>query len=136
MEIFDMDHDGRDDIVTLDDSGEINILYGEVTADGSHVFRKHLIEGGLGLKLSTEVRSDQGAFSYDGLTFPTQNAGLMRQSLDPNADPASLNQEMIDNLIYYQYGYDSDNVTAKNSARTAISASIGTNPVTNTTDIA
>lgn len=98
------------------------------------MFRKHLIESGLGLRLSKEVRSDQGAFSYDGLTFPTQNAGLTGRAVDPNADPSSLNQEMVDNLIYYQYGYDSDNVTVKNSARTAIASSVGTNVVTNTTD--
>lgn len=28
MEIFDMDADGKMDLVTLDDSGEMNILYG------------------------------------------------------------------------------------------------------------
>jgi hypothetical protein len=27
-EVFDMDNDGIDDIVTLDDAGEINIFYG------------------------------------------------------------------------------------------------------------
>lgn len=130
-----MDHDGRADIVTMDDSGEINILYGEVSANGAHIFRKHLIEKGLGLRLSGEVRSDGGAFSYAGLTFPTQNIGLQRKALDPDANTGTLNQEMIDNLIYYQYAYGSDNAVAVgNNQQTALQSAVGNDPTMRTPD--
>lgn len=45
-----MDHDGKSDIVTLDDSGEINILYGtirEIAGKKEPVFTKKLVESGL-----------------------------------------------------------------------------------------
>lgn len=45
-----MDHDGKTDIVILDDSGEINILYGTsriIAGKKEHIFTKKRIEGGL-----------------------------------------------------------------------------------------
>jgi hypothetical protein len=51
VEIFDMDADGKSDIVTVDDSGEINVLYGEVQklneSQTRRIFRKYIIESGL-----------------------------------------------------------------------------------------
>ena len=63
-----MDNDGRDDLVTLDDSGDLNILYGSSRqvneVQVNHVFIKKRIESGFGIELSSEVRNDGGAFSY------------------------------------------------------------------------
>jgi hypothetical protein len=51
VEIFDMDADGKSDIVTVDDSGEINVLYGEVQklneSQTRRIFRKYIIESGI-----------------------------------------------------------------------------------------
>lgn len=97
-----MDADGKSDIVIMDDSGEINILYGAVrTIDGiqQHIFTKKLIESGLGMRLSSAIRMDGGAFSYTGLVLPIASTST----------PNGVNQAMIDNLIYYQYNYQSDN---------------------------
>ena len=50
LEIFDMDADGKSDLVIFDDSGEINILYGTVRNNSGkieHIFTKKLIEDGL-----------------------------------------------------------------------------------------
>ncbi|NCP76963.1 hypothetical protein GW830_02365 [bacterium] len=107
LELFDMDADGKTDIVTLDDSGEMNILYGTVTADGKHIFTKHLVENSLGLKLSQEVRNDGGAFSYAGLQFPTDNTPLITPDSTGTVD-----QSMINNIIYYKANYQSDNVVS------------------------
>ena len=42
LEIFDMDTDGRMDLVISDDSGELNILYGSSDATGLYFTRKNL----------------------------------------------------------------------------------------------
>lgn len=62
LEVFDMDHDGYDDIVTVDDSGELNILYGGTKRINDqrtdHIFTKKLIDNGLGIKVSPNTRND------------------------------------------------------------------------------
>lgn len=50
------------------------------------------------MRLSTVVRNDGGAFSYTGLVLPIASTNT----------PNGVNQAMIDNLIYYQYNYQSD----------------------------
>ncbi len=129
-----MDSDGKSDIVTLDDSGEINILYGtERTIAGKteHFFTKHLIESGLGLRLSTGVRNDGGAFSYTGLQSPNSSGNF----LSADSSTGAINEGMINNIIYYGYNYQSDNTTNNTSLRNAnaaIGASVGTNVIDNT----
>lgn len=94
-----MDADGKIDIITTDDSGEINILYGStrvVSGKTEHFFTKKLIENGLGMILSKEVRNDGGAFSYTGLVLPsTINSG-------------NVDQGLINNVIYYSLNYVSE----------------------------
>ncbi len=106
LEVFDMDHDGYSDIVTVDDAGELSILYGGVRSGSNgtqdHIFTKKLIDDGLGLKLSSETRNDGGAFYYQGLDYPTQ----LSTSTDTTALSGAVNQRMIDNLIYYRYNYN------------------------------
>lgn len=91
-----MDADGKTDIITTDDSGEINILYGStriVSGKTEHFFTKKLIENGLGMILSKEVRNDGGAFSYTGLVLPSAvNLG-------------NVDQGLINNIIYYSSNY-------------------------------
>ena len=50
LETFDMDQDGRLDLVISDDSGELNILYGSTDATGLYFTRKNL-DKNIGLKL-------------------------------------------------------------------------------------
>lgn len=45
MESFDMDKDGKLDLVILDDSGELSILYGEKDTTGLYFKRKILDSG-------------------------------------------------------------------------------------------
>lgn len=106
LEVFDMDHDGHSDVITVDDSGELNILYGGVRVNNEvstdYIFTKKLIDSGLGLRLSNETRNDGGAFYYTGLTYPVQ-ANI---SSDMTVLSGAVNQGMIDNLIYYRYTYN------------------------------
>lgn len=132
LEIFDMDHDGKTDIVTLDDNGEINILYGtvrEVSGKQEHIFTKKLIENGLGVRLSKEIRNDDGAFSYTGLVFPNQGTASTGKNFNPDGLTGAVNQGMIDNIIYYQYNYQSDtsNQTSGQIGNVVLGGSFGAN---------
>lgn len=122
-----MDADGKDDIVTMDDSGEINILYGtvrNVAGKEEHVFTKKLIESGFGMRLSKEVRHDGGAFSYAGLTFP-KSVALAPESMSATGE---VNQDMVNNIIYYQFEYQSPNETKtpEEKKESALRAAVGT----------
>ena len=50
LETFDMDRDGKLDLVISDDSGELNILYGSVDSTGLY-FTKKTLDTNIGLKL-------------------------------------------------------------------------------------
>lgn len=106
-----MDADGKTDLVTLDDNGDLSILYGTSrgTSGKEPVFTKKRIESGLGLRLSGEVRNDGGAFSFTGLSFPIQNTDPTGVSFDPDSITGAVNQAMIDNIIYYRFGYGTGN---------------------------
>lgn len=141
LEIFDMDADGKSDIVTLDDSGEMSILYGtvrETAGKKEHVFVKKLIESGLGMRLSKETRNDGGAFSFAGLSIPKDT-----ETLPSDGATGAINQGMINNIIYYSFNYQSDNAGKALGEKkdVAIAASVGTDITDNanntklTTDI-
>ena len=51
LESFDMDKDGKLDLVYSDDAGELAILYGAQDGNGLY-FQKKLLDGDIGLKLS------------------------------------------------------------------------------------
>jgi len=61
LHTFDMDRDGRDDLVTVDDSGELCILYGR--EDGA--FDKLIVSRDFAVKLTGQVLSSGGAVYYD-----------------------------------------------------------------------
>lgn len=132
LEVFDMDADGKSDIVTLDDSGEMSILYGtvrNVNGKQEHVFTKKVVESGLGMRISKEVRNDGGAFSFSGLLYPDQGTEPSGKIVNPESTTGAVNQGMIDNIIYYQYAYQSDNLnrSAEEKKNTAIGSSAGAN---------
>ncbi|GEM_PF-4544184 len=51
-----MDNDGTDDIISLDDAGQIHILYGGGTPENP-VFTKLKVGDGYGIKLSDTILS-------------------------------------------------------------------------------
>lgn len=53
-EAYDMDNDGKDDIVTLDDRGEIHIFYGSGT-ENTPSFTKKFIGDGYAIRLADTV---------------------------------------------------------------------------------
>ena len=80
-EVYDMDTDGYDDIVTLDDSGEIHIFYASGTAKNP-IFTKKYIGDGYAISLSDAIINQGGAIYFDGLTQidPDSAQAMLRQS--------------------------------------------------------
>ncbi|MDD2870584.1 MAG: VCBS repeat-containing protein [Candidatus Gracilibacteria bacterium] len=70
-EKYDMDNDGIDDIVTLDDFGEVNIFYGGSIAEKPK-FTKLKVTNEQGITLDSGVRNDGGLVYFDGLYQPSQ----------------------------------------------------------------
>jgi hypothetical protein len=56
LEVFDMDKDGKTDLVISDDSGELNILYGNTDSEGM-LFTKKLLDSNIGLTLQSDAVS-------------------------------------------------------------------------------
>lgn len=88
---------------------------------------KKLVESGLAVHLSRDVRNDGGAFSYKGLQFPNQNTDPTGNDTHLDGMTGAINQGMIDNLAYRQINYqsDSDNRTPEQKKEAAIRASVG-----------
>ncbi len=78
LQTYDMDVDGYTDIVTVDEAGELNILYGR--ADGR--FDKKLIDSGFGVRITGKTRSTEGAVYFDGLRqiTPTEQRDFLVES--------------------------------------------------------
>jgi len=92
-EVYDMDSDGSDDIVTLDDAGEIHIFYGWGTSTDP-LFTKKFIGDGYSIELSGDTLSHGGAIYYDWLV----------QVTDSRAEDILLHSE--DYLAEYQASID------------------------------
>jgi len=120
-EVYDMDDDGNDDIVTLDDSGEIYIFYGSGEPENP-VFTKKYVWDGYAIELSSTSISHGGAIYYDGLTQidPNNQSQLLwvtqaylddvTASVDSgNPDalnaPEFINESLVNNLIYVWLPY-------------------------------
>jgi hypothetical protein len=65
-EVFDMDANGAHDVVTLDDSWQINIFYWGWTSTNP-TFTKLTVEEGIGATLANDVRSTWAALYFDWL---------------------------------------------------------------------
>jgi hypothetical protein len=67
LEVFDMDHDGIDDIILMDSLGSLYIFYGH----SSGIFRVQLIDNVYDFILSDEAKNSYftGAIRYSGSGF-------------------------------------------------------------------
>lgn len=116
LETFDMDADGKTDLVVSDESGELNVLYGG-TKDGETAFTKKLLDNSLGLRISTADRSDGGAVYFDGLPQLSNPAVADQakylaesEALAGSADTGDISpavkQAAIDAKLYYVHAYE------------------------------
>lgn len=87
--IYDMDADGRDDIVYLTESGELGVLYGTQTLG---VFEKKILDSTLGVKLSTDPETTGGAVLFDRIPkLPSLNAASSGTGIE---DESTLRSEV------------------------------------------
>ena len=118
---FDMDNDSKTDLVTLDESGQINVFYWWWTPE-KPVFTKLLVSKDHGLKLSSDPRNDWAAIYYDWLPQLKElwdNSDLLASnekflSKLENGDVARDDIEdssIIDKLIFTKLPYNPDNIT-------------------------
>jgi uncharacterized repeat protein (TIGR01451 family) len=87
-EAYDMDSDGKDDIITLDDAGELHIFYGNGETETPE-FTKKFIGDGYAIELSSTATSHGGGVFYDG---------LIQLSDDRAADILINSQEYLEDL--------------------------------------
>ncbi len=116
---FDMDLDGKMDLVILDDVWDLHIFYGTAT-EGR--FDKKLIDSWLWIRLNGEIRKDLWALYYDGLYQIPKDKTLenltsseeLLQELKKNSNNLSnntqnqaqkLNEGLIDKLVFTQMNY-------------------------------
>lgn len=115
LESYDMDGDGKTDLVTTDESGELNVLYGKVL-DGQTVFTKKILDSDLALRLSSADRIDGGAVHFDGIpqlknpTVPDQARYLAESKAlaaagDEGGIPPEVMKATIDAKLYYVHAY-------------------------------
>jgi hypothetical protein len=115
LETYDMDRDGKTDIVISDESGELNILYGKLL-DGETVFTKKILDTDLALRLSTAIRNDGGAVYFDALpqlknpADPDQARHLAESRAlagmgDTGGIPPEVQKASIDSKVYYVHAY-------------------------------
>ncbi|MBW7954446.1 VCBS repeat-containing protein [Candidatus Gracilibacteria bacterium] len=143
---FDMDLDGKMDLVILDDEGNIYIFYGTNTAGK---FQKKLVGNGLGITLNGEKRKDLGAIYYDGLYQIKENNGQsnidegkkLLEELEKNKNNLSstsksegkINENLLDKLVFTQMNYtpfgkksNKNNITDENGNKIILPDSIMT----------
>ncbi len=116
---FDMDLDGRMDLVILDDMWDLYIFYG---TQQEWIFQKKLVDSWLWIVLSKKSRKDRGALYYDWLyQIPRDKTqenlldseALLKQleqnkatlSWSQNTSQNGINESLIDKLIFTQMNY-------------------------------
>jgi len=122
-EVFDMDNNNIDDIVTLDDSGQINIFYGWGSAL-KPTFTKLLISDEYGIKLSSGDRNEKALLYFDGLY---QLDGL------PSSDD-EIPTDMVDNILFERLSYEKVDNESTTFIRSEYSESVWLTVVKNFTD--
>lgn len=142
LESYDMDGDGKTDLVTTDESGELNVLYGKVL-DGQTVFTKKILDSDLALRLTSADRIDGGAVTFDGIpqlknpTVPDQARYLAESKAlsaagDEGGIPPEVMKANIDAKLYYVHAYQVATVytgAALNSQlESRLSTTIGNDP--------
>ncbi|NDK10028.1 VCBS repeat-containing protein [Candidatus Gracilibacteria bacterium] len=123
---FDMDADGKDDIVTLDDAGLVHIFYGGGTSRAP-VFTKKFVGDGQAIRISNQILEYGGAVYFDGLTqIDEQKAAAILQDsseyleqLKNNPEnpgsPEFINEAMVESFLYTSLPYVPTNFKAGNS---------------------
>lgn len=122
LEVFDMDKDWKMDIVIVDDSGELSILYWTQSNDISYpwrpIFTKKFIDNSLWMKLSTDVTKNWGAIYFDSLPQLTDSRDQSKYEFEASkvqaeweawGSPSDSTWEnlkpVLDKLIFYQEKY-------------------------------
>ncbi|RKW20498.1 VCBS repeat-containing protein [Candidatus Gracilibacteria bacterium] len=95
--VFDMDNDGKSDIVTLNEAGEVDIFYGGGTP-AKPQFTKKNITTGLGLALSSDVRKSGGAMYFPGLYQPNLNMSAAERVAQMGS--TNISNQTVDAEIY------------------------------------
>ncbi|MBP8016521.1 VCBS repeat-containing protein, partial [Candidatus Gracilibacteria bacterium] len=137
LEVFDMDKDDKTDIVIVDDSGELNILYGSTINNGELVFQKKLVDNSFGVKLEQDPIKTGGAIYYDGLTPQLAEPGSQEEyykqsqslanSKGSDEIPDDNMETLVNNFIYYQYKYSVPKESYSDSEKNkVILSSVGT----------
>ncbi len=116
---FDMDLDGKMDLVILDDAWDLYIFYG---TSREAIFDKKLVDSWLGVVLNQEPRKDGWAIYYDGLyQIPrdktqenlVDSEALLKQLEQNQANLSSsqtnqqngINEALVDKLVFTQMNY-------------------------------
>lgn len=117
---FDMDHDGKSDLVTLDDAGQIHIFYGGGTPTKPQ-FTKKLIGNGYGIELNSQPRNEGGLVYFEGLyqlPKPGDNSALLADNaaylkkIQDNAEDAYSDEQLLydasfmDNVFFEEISYN------------------------------
>ena len=98
--VFDMDNDGKTDIVVLDESGELSIFYGWWTS-ANPTFEKKVIVKWLWLTLWNDIKKDWWVLYYAGLYQPENMSPADRLKMwDKNIDKWVIDSEIYVNLPY------------------------------------
>lgn len=119
LEVFDMNKDWLDDIITVDDSWDLSILYwapSDSKYPGKLIFHKKIIDSTLWLKLKSTPVKTWGAIYYDSLPqipdMTSQSQYILQSqelkdnlaSWTNNTDNTTLSA-MLNRLVYYQERY-------------------------------
>ena len=115
LESYDMDLDGKTDLIVSDESGELNVLYGKELS-GETVFTKKLLDDDLALRLTGTPGATAGAVYFDGIpqlqnpTEPDQAKYLAESKAlasagDSDTIPPEIQKASIDSKLYYVYAY-------------------------------
>ena len=124
---FDMDSDRITDIITLDETWEVNIFYWKKTGLN---FDKKTIYSGYGIKLNDKIRTDFWAVYFDWLTqlksrkekiekFTKESAKdftkktLKNKGKNNNVED-SIPEDLLDNMLFSQVNYSINGDKTKN----------------------
>ncbi|MCH8518895.1 VCBS repeat-containing protein, partial [Candidatus Gracilibacteria bacterium] len=132
VEVFDMDSDGVDDLITLDSAGEIHIWYGNGGDASTPQFTKKFVGDGYSIKLSDTPISHGGAVYYDGITsIRSQNAQSILQMSDSYLqelqasinngteapEPEFMNEDLVNSFLYVPLPYRPTNYSPEDDQR-------------------
>ncbi len=134
LEIFDMDHDGKMDLVMTDDSGELNILYGNSDANGI-IFTKKVLDSNIGLKLQGGSLTTGGAVRWDGITeiTPTTQTDYARETANAGTTGESSlsladQKRLIDSKLYYLQSVKRQVASSTQAAEIRLRNTVGDDP--------